>query len=100
MSPGGTLVPQVIGSPTLPAAGPSTSMGSASRSIGNTALGPHFPAFVQVSRDGLTFYLTEPAGDCQGVAVGEPPDEGIEGLRSMTVVDPDGNQLRICTRLK
>jgi catechol 2,3-dioxygenase-like lactoylglutathione lyase family enzyme len=82
---------------------------------------PNFPVFLQVSRDGLTFYLTEHRGDCpvgglvhlfvpdvdawyaeltgKGVPVNEPPGEPIEGLRSMTVVDPDGNQLRICTRL-
>ncbi|WP_327204728.1 VOC family protein [Paenibacillus sp. DMB20] len=28
----------------------------------------------------------------------EPPNEDIEGLRMMTITDPDGNQLRICTR--
>ncbi len=83
--------------------------------------GPDFPVFVQVSRDGLAFYLSEHAGDCEvgglihlyvpnvddwysellgkGVSVEEAPNEGIEGLRMMTVVDPDGNQLRICTRL-
>src|SRR5262249_29155454 len=82
---------------------------------------PNFPVFLQVSRDGLVFYLTEHRGDCQvrglvhlfvpnvddwyaewagrGVPVNEPPGEHIEGLRSMTVVDPDGNQLRVCTRL-
>jgi catechol 2,3-dioxygenase-like lactoylglutathione lyase family enzyme len=82
---------------------------------------PDFPVFMQVSRDGLTLYLTEHAGDCQvgglvhlfvpdvddwyaglrgrGVAVRQPPAEHIEGLRGMTVVDPDGNQLRIGTRL-
>ena len=83
---------------------------------------PHLPAFVQVSRDGLTLYLTEHAGDCQvgglvhlyvpdvdawyaeclrtGVAVTEPPSESLAGLRDMTVADPDGNQLRIGTRLR
>ncbi|WP_331457200.1 VOC family protein [Bacillus sp. FJAT-29937] len=33
------------------------------------------------------------------IRIAEPPNEGLEGLRTMTVVDPDGNQLRICTRL-
>jgi catechol 2,3-dioxygenase-like lactoylglutathione lyase family enzyme len=83
---------------------------------------PNFPVFMQVTRDGLTFFLSQHAGDCQvgglihlfvphvddwyaellgkGVSVKEPPCESIEGLRDMTVVDPDGNQLRICTRLR
>ena len=77
--------------------------------------------FVQISRDGLAFYLSEHSGDCQvgglihldvsnvdawyaellskGVPVQEAPNDGMEGLRVMTVVDPDGNQLRIATRL-
>lgn len=29
----------------------------------------------------------------------EPPNEDLEGLRMMTVVDSDGNQLRKCPRL-
>jgi len=83
---------------------------------------PHLPAFMQVSRDGLALYLTEHAGDCQvgglvhlyvpdvdawyaeclrtGVPVTEAPNESLAGLRDMTVVDPDGNQLRIGTRLR
>ena len=83
---------------------------------------PHLPVFMQVSRDGLTFYLTEHTGDCQvgglvhlyvpdvdawyaeclrkGVPVQEAPNESLDGLRDMTVVDPDGNQLRIGTRLR
>jgi len=83
---------------------------------------PHLPVFMRVSRDGLAFYLTEHEGDCQvgglvhlyvpdvdawyaeclrkGVPVKEAPNESLEGLRDMTVVDPDGNQLRIGTRLK
>jgi catechol 2,3-dioxygenase-like lactoylglutathione lyase family enzyme len=90
---------------------------------------PNFPVFMQVSRDEMTIYLSEHRGDCQpgglvhffvpnvdawyeelrqtiprvraGVCslVG-PPSEGIPGLRDMTVIDPDGNKLRICTRLK
>lgn len=80
---------------------------------------PHFPVFIQITRDDMTFYLSQHAGDCQvgglihffvanvddwyaefqrkSVAIAEPPNEGIAGLRSMTVVDPDGNQLRFCT---
>lgn len=83
---------------------------------------PHFPVFMQVSRDGLAFFLTAHTGDCpagglvhlyvpnvdswfaefqgRGVPVNEPPNESLQGLRSMTVVDPDGNKLHICTRLK
>lgn len=83
---------------------------------------PHFPVFMQVTREGMTIYLSEHTGDCRvgglvhffipdvdawyaefqgkGVPVKEAPNEGIEGLRMMTVVDPDGNQLRICTRLR
>lgn len=82
---------------------------------------PGFPVFAQVSRDGLAFFLTEHTGDCpvgglihlyvpdvdvwfeefrrKGVRVQEPPNENLPGLRSMTVVDPDGNKLHICTRL-
>ncbi|MGH9201200.1 MAG: glyoxalase superfamily protein [Vicinamibacterales bacterium] len=83
---------------------------------------PHFPVFMQVSREGLTFFLTEHAGDCpvggllhlyvtdvdtwyaelaqQGIAVQEPPNESLQGLRAMTLIDPDGNKLRICKRLE
>jgi catechol 2,3-dioxygenase-like lactoylglutathione lyase family enzyme len=82
---------------------------------------PGFPVFMQVSRDGLAFFLTEHTGDCpfgalihlyvpdvdawfdelrhKGVRVQDPPNEGLQGLRSMTVVDPDGNKVHICTRL-
>ncbi len=82
---------------------------------------PDFPVFMQVSRDGLAIFLTEHAGDCPpgglvhlyvpdvdawftelqhtGGPVAEPPTESLPGLRDMTVVDPDGNKLRICTRL-
>jgi catechol 2,3-dioxygenase-like lactoylglutathione lyase family enzyme len=82
---------------------------------------PGFPVFVQVSRDGLAFFLTEHTGDCpvgglvhlyvpdvdvwfeefrrKGVRVQEPPNESLQGLRSMTILDPDGNKLHICTRL-
>lgn len=81
----------------------------------------HFPVFMEISRDGMSFYLTEHSGDCQvgglihlmvpdvdawyeelrqkGTPVKEPPNESLEGLRDMTVVDPDGNQIRIMTRL-
>lgn len=82
---------------------------------------PDFPVFMQVSRDELAFFLTEHRGDCpvgglvhlyvpdvdawyaefqaKGVPVKELPNESLQGLRTMTIVDPDGNKLRICTRL-
>jgi catechol 2,3-dioxygenase-like lactoylglutathione lyase family enzyme len=82
---------------------------------------PHFPVFMQVSRDGMAFFLTEHKGDCpvggllhlyvpdvdawhaefqgRGIPIHEPPNESLPGLRDMTVVDPDGNKLRVCTRL-
>lgn len=83
---------------------------------------PGFPLFVQITKDEMTMYLTEHTGDCQigglihlfvpnvdnwynelkskkDVCITSPPNEDLEGLRMMTVVDPDGNQLRICTRL-
>jgi len=82
---------------------------------------PHFPVFVQISREGMTLFLTEHKGDCpvgglvhfyvpsvdawydellrNGIPVNEPPNEDLPGLRAMTVLDPDGNQLRICQRL-
>lgn len=82
---------------------------------------PHLPVFMQVSRDGLGVFLTEHTGDCpvgglvhlyvpdvdswfvefqrKGIPVKEPPNESLQGLRSMTIVDPDGNKLMISTRL-
>lgn len=83
---------------------------------------PHFPVFMQVSREGLAFFLTQHKGDCpvgglvhlyvpdvdawyaelqgKGIPVQEPPNQTLQGLRDMTLVDPDGNKLRICTRLE
>ncbi|MGH7930411.1 MAG: glyoxalase superfamily protein [Candidatus Binatia bacterium] len=85
-------------------------------------VGAQFPVFMQVSRDGMAFFLTEHTGDCpvgglihlyvpdvdawfaefhgKGVPVNEPPNESLQGLRSMTIVDPDGNKLMIHTRLE
>jgi len=82
---------------------------------------PHFPVFMQVSRDEMAFFLTEHTGDCsfggllhlyvpdvdawhaefvgRGIAIHEPPNQSLPGLRDMTIIDPDGNKLRICTRL-
>ncbi|HUP24423.1 MAG TPA: VOC family protein [Thermoanaerobaculia bacterium] len=77
---------------------------------------PGFPVFAEVSRDGLSPFLTEHAGDCQvggaayivvgdldglyreivakGVPVAEPPEDTPWGTREMNVIDPDGNRLR------
>jgi len=81
---------------------------------------PGFPVFAQVSRDSLSLFLTEHAGDCQvggaayiivddvdalyqeitgrGVKMLEPPEEAPWGGREMSVLDPDGNRLRFATR--
>lgn len=81
---------------------------------------PGFPVFMSIVRDGMTLFLTEHTGDCQpgglvhfyiadvdawyaefrekGVPVQEPPNDDLPGIRMMTVVDPDGNQLRFGTR--
>jgi catechol 2,3-dioxygenase-like lactoylglutathione lyase family enzyme len=81
---------------------------------------PHFPVFMQVSREGLSLYLSQHSGDCQvgglaylyvpdvdawhraivarGLTV-DPPENQPWGSRDMCLTDPDGNQLRISTRL-
>ena len=83
---------------------------------------PHFPVFLQITREDMTIYLSEHAGDCQvgglihffvpdvdawyqefqqkGVPITEPPSESLPRLRNMTVTDPDGNQLRILTPIE
>jgi len=80
---------------------------------------PHFPVFMSIRRDGMEIFLSEHTGDCQvgglvhfyvpdvdawyaeflkkQIAVREPPNESMDGMRDMTVVDPDGNQLRFIT---
>lgn len=82
---------------------------------------PHFPVFMSIKKEDMEIFLTEHSGDCpvgglvhfyvanvdawyaelkqKGVVVKEPPNQSIQGLRDMTVIDPDGNKLRICTRL-
>jgi len=77
---------------------------------------PGFPVFAQVTRDGLSLFLTEHAGDCQvggaayiivddldafyreiterGIRVAERPQDTPWGTREMSVIDPDGNRLR------
>ncbi len=81
---------------------------------------PGFPVFAQVTRDGLSLFLTEHAGDCQpggaayivvddvdqlfreicdrGTTPAEPPEDSPWNTREMLVVDPDGNRLRFATR--
>lgn len=82
---------------------------------------PNFPVFMSIKRDDMEVFLTQHQGDCpagglvhfyvpdvdawyaelqrRSVPVREPPNESIQGLRDMTIVDPDGNKLRVCTRL-
>jgi catechol 2,3-dioxygenase-like lactoylglutathione lyase family enzyme len=82
---------------------------------------PGFPVFLSIERDGMRIFLSQHTGDCQvgglvhfyvadvdawyaefvgrKVVVKEPPGEHLPGLRDMTLVDPDGNQLRFLTRL-
>jgi hypothetical protein len=96
---------------------PFTSTGSVSESIGRSSL-----TFMQISREGMALFITQHSGDCpvgalvhlyvpdvdawygafkrKGVQVHEAPNESLQGLRTMTILDPDGNKLRICTRLK
>jgi catechol 2,3-dioxygenase-like lactoylglutathione lyase family enzyme len=83
---------------------------------------PGFPVFAKATRDGMSIYLTEHTGDCEvgglvyfyvpdvdavhaefhgrGVAIEEPPNEGIPGLRMMLLADPDGNRVCFVTRLE
>ena len=80
---------------------------------------PGLPVFAQVTRDGLSLFLTEHTGDCQvggaaylvvddvdalfreisgrGITPAEAPCDAEWGAREMTVVDPDGNKLRFST---
>jgi len=78
---------------------------------------PGFPVFAQFTRDGLSLFLTEHAGDCQpggaayfvvddvdalhreiierGVVTAlEAPEDTPWNTREMVVIDPDGNRLR------
>jgi catechol 2,3-dioxygenase-like lactoylglutathione lyase family enzyme len=78
---------------------------------------PGFPVFTQLTRDGLSFFLTEHAGDCQvggaayfvvddvdalyreisgrGIRLAEPPEDTPWQTREMNIIDPDGNSLRL-----
>jgi catechol 2,3-dioxygenase-like lactoylglutathione lyase family enzyme len=80
---------------------------------------PGFPVFAQLTRDGLSLFLSEHAGDCQvggaayfvvddvdalhrdiqsrGIEPGEPPEDTPWGTREMNILDPDGNRLRFAT---
>ena len=80
---------------------------------------PGLPVFTQITRDGLSLFLTEHAGDCQvggaaylvvddvdalfreisrrGINPAELPGDTEWHAREMTVVDPDGNRLRFST---
>ncbi|MGH9847416.1 MAG: glyoxalase superfamily protein, partial [Blastocatellia bacterium] len=88
---------------------------------GEHRFAPGMPVFLTISRDGLSFYLTEHTGDCQvgglvflyvpdvdawyeewrnrGVPIRQPPANNLPGLRDMTVVDPDSNKICVLTRL-
>ncbi len=77
---------------------------------------PGFPVFAQVTRDGMSLFLTEHVGDCQvggaayfvvndvdafhreisvrGVKPADGPAYTEWQTREMTLVDPDGNRLR------
>ena len=80
---------------------------------------PGLPVFAQLTRDGLSLFLTEHSGDClpggaaylvvddvdalfreiggRGITPAEPPGDTEWHAREMTVVDPDGNKLRFST---
>ena len=80
---------------------------------------PGFPVFAQLTRDGLSFFLTEHTGDCQrggaasfvvddvdalyreisarGIRPAEPPEDTPWQTREMNVIDRDGNRLRFAT---
>jgi catechol 2,3-dioxygenase-like lactoylglutathione lyase family enzyme len=82
---------------------------------------PGFPVFAQLTRDGLSLFLTEHAGDCQvggaaylvvddvdaldreirerGIRPAEPPEDTPWGTREIIVVDPDGNKLRFASQV-
>jgi uncharacterized glyoxalase superfamily protein PhnB len=77
---------------------------------------PGFPVFAQLTRDGLSLFLSEHAGDCQvggaayfvvddvdalfseitgrGIRPADRPQDTPWNTREMVVVDPDGNRLR------
>jgi catechol 2,3-dioxygenase-like lactoylglutathione lyase family enzyme len=82
---------------------------------------PGLPVFARVSRDGLSLFLSEHRGDgalggaaylviddvdkffeeirARGITAPQP-EESPWGTRELTVVDPDGNQLRFGSPVK
>lgn len=78
---------------------------------------PHFPVFMSIARDGMRIFLSQHTGDCQvgglvhfyitsvhelneelrrkDVPIAEAPTNDL-GFWMLTIVDPDGNQLRFC----
>jgi uncharacterized glyoxalase superfamily protein PhnB len=76
----------------------------------------NFPVFAQLTRNGLSLFLTEHAGDCQvggaayfvvddvdtlfedilarGIATAQPPQQTPWGTHEFNVKDPDRNTLR------
>lgn len=88
---------------------------------GEHRFAPHLPVFMTISRDGMSLYLTQHAGDCQpgglvflyvedvdawyaeitsrGVEAESPPEDFEGKIRDFRVVDLDGNKLDIATRL-
>lgn len=84
--------------------------------------GPAMPLFMGMSRDGMTLYLTQHAGDAQPgglvyfyvddvdgwfraiaatgkVALRHTPEDMPWGNREVHLTDPAGNHVRLCTRL-
>jgi catechol 2,3-dioxygenase-like lactoylglutathione lyase family enzyme len=81
---------------------------------------PGFPVFTQITRDGLSLFLTEHTGDCKpggaayiilddvdayfreitarGIQPAEAPEDAPWGTREMLVIDPDDNRLRFATQ--
>ena len=82
---------------------------------------PELPVFAQLTREGLSLFLSGHGGDCQvggaayffvddvnawhgdfmsrGVKPDASPADTNYGVREMAVVDPDGNRLRFGTRI-
>jgi catechol 2,3-dioxygenase-like lactoylglutathione lyase family enzyme len=76
---------------------------------------PGFPLFVSVSRGNVRLYLSEHKGDARPNTLihlyvndidavseefGVPVDEGGLAGRECDIADPDGNRLRIATRIR
>jgi Glyoxalase superfamily protein len=83
---------------------------------------PQLPVLLCSKRDEMGILLTANTGDCpvgglvhldvpdvdawyaallvKGVPAQEPPNASVQRLRDMTVVDPDGDKPRFCSRLE